>query len=387
MGNLQALGRASFALVILSAVCVFPDSVLAVGEDVKAAEEAVEKAATATAEVLEKAAEKVADKAEKKAAEKEVLKAMRPDERKGPTTVQFFVFVMDIDRIDDADQSFDANVYVRLRWTDRRLADPGGATRMLPLEEVWNPQVLLANRVGLLPAALPEVAEVAPDGTVQYRQRYTGKLSQPLKLSEFPMDKHEFTIQFISAAYTTDHVRFVPGASIGEQKVIGGGIAHELSLPDWKVLSHELLPLAYSPIKELQIAGFALRFEAERFRAYYLWQVLLPLIVVVVMSWSPFWVERGNIGVRLGVATSSVLTLIAHRFVFASLLPRLPYMTRMDHFTVGSTLLVFLALIAVVLTGYLSTKHGEAQARRIDHWARAGFPAAFLLLLGWFLIG
>ena len=102
--------------------------------------------------------EKVADKAEEKAAEKAELKAKRPEEWRGPTTVHFFMFVLDIDAIDDANQSFSANVYVRLRWTDKRLADPGGATRQMPLAEVWNPQVLLANRVGLLPTARSRTA-------------------------------------------------------------------------------------------------------------------------------------------------------------------------------------------------------------------------------------
>jgi hypothetical protein len=392
MINLQAFVRVPIVAVILSGVCVFPASLLAVGEDMQATEEAVEKAAQeaaekATEEVLEKAAEKVVDKAEKKAAEKAELKAKRPDEWRGPTTVHFFLFVLDIDAIDDANQSFSANVYVRLRWTDKRLADPGGATRQMPLEEVWNPKVLLANRVGILPAALPQVVEVKPDGAVQYRQRYTGQLSQPLNLSEFPMDKHTFMIQFISTAYTADQLEFVPDVARAGQSIVGGGIARELSLPDWEMLSHEVLPLAYSPFEGLQMAGFAFRFEAERYRTYFLWQVLLPLAVVVAMSWAPFWVKRGNVGVRLGVATSSILTLIALRFVLANLLPRLPYMTRMDHFTVGSTLLVFLALIAVVSTAYLSDNHREAQARRIDLWARAAFPAAFLLLLGWFSIG
>ena len=391
MRNLKAFRRAAIAAVILSGTCVFPASVLAVGEDVKATEEVVEKAAQEAAEkaaeeVLEKAVEEISDKAEKKAAEKAELKTKRPDEWRGPTTVHFFLFVLDIDAIVDANQSFSANVYVRLRWTDKRLADPGGATRQMPLEEVWNPQVLLANRVGVLPAALPQVVEVKPDGTVQYRQRYTGLLSQPLDLSKFPMDKHTFTVHFISTAYTADQLEFVPDVARAGHSIVGG-IARELSLPDWKVLSHEVLPLAYNPIEDLQIAGFAFRFEAERYRAYYLWQILLPLAMVVAMSWAPFWVERGNVGVRLGVATSSILTLIALRFVFANLLPRLPYMTRMDHFTVGGALLVFLALVAVVSAAYLFDKHREAQALRIDLWARAVFPAAFLLLLGWFLIG
>jgi hypothetical protein len=391
MVNLQAFGRAAIAAVILGGVCMFPASVLAVGEDMKATEEVVEKAAQeaaekATEKVLEKAAEKVVDKAEKKAAEKAELKAKRPDEWRGPTTVHFFVFVLDIDGVDGANQSFSANVYVRLRWTDKRLADPGGATRQMPLEEVWTPQVLLVNRVGILPASLPKVVEVKPDGTVLYRQRYTGQISQPLNLSAFPMDKHTFTIHFISTAYAADQLEFVPDVARAGQHIVGGGIARELSLPDWKMLSHEVLPLAYSPFEDLQMAGFAFRFEAERYRPYYLWQVLLPLTVVVAMSWAPFWVERSNVGVRLGVATSSILTLIALRFVLADLVPRLPYMTRMDHFTVGSTSLLFLALITVVSTAYLSSNHREAQARRIDLWARFTLPAAFLLLVGWFLI-
>jgi branched-subunit amino acid permease len=62
-------------------------------------------------------------------------------------------------------------------------------------------------------------------------------------------------------------------------------------------------------------------------------------------------------------------------------------MTRMDYFTVGSTLLVFIALITVILTSFLAGKNYDAQARRINLWARIAFPAALLLLIGWFVIG
>jgi hypothetical protein len=134
-------------------------------------------------------------------------------------------------------------------------------------------------------------------------------------------------------------------------------------------------------------AGFAFQFEAERYVTYYLWQVLLPLSVVVMMSWTSFWIQRSQPGVRIAVATSSILTLIAQRFVLTNLLPRLPYMTRMDYFTVGSTLLVFLALIGVVTAAYLTANHRDRMAKRVDLLARGVFPAAFLLLLGWFLVG
>ena len=35
------------------------------------------------------------------------------------------VFVLDVDAIDDANQSFTANVYIKLRWKDALRAEPG----------------------------------------------------------------------------------------------------------------------------------------------------------------------------------------------------------------------------------------------------------------------
>jgi len=171
----------------------------------KAAEKAVKKAAEKAAEkttdeVVEKAAERAMEKTAQEEAAKQELKARRPDEWRGATKVHFNIFVLDIDAIDDANQGFMANVYIKLRWKDRRLANPQGSTRQAHLEEVWNPQLILANRQGLVSRSLPEIVQVDPDGTVTYRQRYSGMLSQPLQLANFPMDKHFFTIHFASAA-------------------------------------------------------------------------------------------------------------------------------------------------------------------------------------------
>jgi hypothetical protein len=367
---------------------------------VEAAEKAAESAVGKSVEqAVEKAAEKAVEKTVEAAVEAAVVKASaetalqseqaarRPDEWKGPTRVQFLVFIIDVDDIDDANQNFTANVYIRLRWNDRRLAQPGAPVRQLPLESVWNPRVLIANATGVVPKSLPDVVQVEADGTVIYHQRYTGKFSQPLRLSEFPRDQHTFLVHFVAAGYNSDQMEFIPDVFESDTLLRGGSIADELSLTDWKVLEFEALPLAYRPIKAVHTAGFGARFIAGRQLAYYLWQVVLPMAVVVVMSWAAFWVGRDNVGVRIGVATSSVLTLIANRFVLASLLPRLPYMTRMDYFTVGSTLLVFLALFMVVMIGFLDTKQKEGFARKLDLLSRAAFPSTFLLLLGWFVFG
>lgn len=349
---------------------------------VKAAEKAVEKAAGVAAE---KAVEEAASKAAEEAVAQSELTAKRPDEWLGTTKIHFMVFIIDIDAIDDAGQNFTTNVYLRLRWKDRRLANPGAAIRKMQLDSVWNPRVLLANQTGLISKALPDVVQVDEDGTVIYYQRYTGKLSQPLRLSDFPKDRQPFNVQFVAAGYSEADLEFIPDVSPSDPSLSGGSVADELSLPDWKIVSYTAQKMTYRPIPGISVPGFGLSFEAERYISYYLWQVVLPLGVVVMMSWSPFWLSRRDIGARIGIATSSVLTLIAHRFVLASLLPRLPYMTRMDYLTVGSTLLVMMTLIMVVSIGIMESRNRDKFAGRLDRVARLGFPVAFLSLLGWFL--
>jgi hypothetical protein len=104
------------------------------------------------------------------------------------------------------------------------------------------------------------------------------------------------------------------------------------------------------------------------------------------MSWAAFWVDPSLAGSQISISVSSILTLIAYRFVVRNLLPRLPYMTLMDYFLLASTLLVFLALVEVILTTILARgDHGEL-ARRIDRVCRVAFPAVFLVTFAWLIL-
>jgi len=356
----------------------------------KVAEEAAQKAATQAAEIAatqaaeqaaEKAAERAVQKAAEEAAQKAAIQKERPDQWRGPTTVEFIVFVIDIDNINGAAQTFSANVFIALQWKDERLATDGWATRQMPLEEIWNPRVLLANEGGVVRTTMPRIVEVEPDGTVTYRQRYVGPLSQPLRLSDFPLDQHRFVIQFVAPGYHPYELKFVPSPVPEDPSLVGGGIADLLSLPDWNIIEHQILARPYEPVENLSVAGFAFEFTAKRYFLYYLWQLIVPLSVIVAMSWAAFWIDHTQTGAQIGVATSSVLTMIAYRFVVAGLLPRLPYMTRMDYFVLGSTLLVFLALVQVLLTFQLSRSNRRETARKIYLVSRVAFPAAFVLLL------
>jgi hypothetical protein len=206
----------------------------------------------------------------------------RPNAKGEPTEVSFFVFVLDIDEISGAEQNFTPNVAIRLQWKDDRLAKETKHLRRIPLEEVWNPRVLLANRQFFVKTSLPKVVEVQPDGTVNYRQRYIGPLSQPLRLSRFPFDRHKFRIQFIAISHKAGELKFVPGEAPGTD-LVGGEIADELSLPDWKIEHTEAYSRPYEPVKGIDVAAFDFEITAKRHSLYYIWQIIMPLIFIVMI--------------------------------------------------------------------------------------------------------
>ena len=146
--------------------------------------------------------------------------------------------------------------------------------RIMPLEKIWSPRLALVNQGGNVWESLPKVADVTPDGTVTYRQRYVGHLSQPLMLSDFPMDEHRFTIQLVASGHGIDALEFIP---IVQHGFSGGGISGKLSLTDWEVVNFEASPRPYEPVADLAVPGLAFEFTAKRYFLYYLWQVILPL--------------------------------------------------------------------------------------------------------------
>jgi hypothetical protein len=309
----------------------------------------------------------------------------RPGKYKGPTEVSFYVFVLDIKDIDGSEQNFRANFFVELRWKDETLVKSDKSMRKIPLTKAWNPRLLIANRVGFLPASLPEVLQVSSDGSVKYAQRYVGELSQPLKLSNFPFDRHTFTIQFLSSEYTSDEVKFIAGHPSHNDKSVAGDISEKLSVPDWKVESFKIEARAYEPVKNIEVAGFAFDFTATRYWLYYVWQVFVPLTFIVMMSWACFWIDPTHADAQIAVATGSMLTLIAYRFTLAKFVPQLPYMTKMDYFTLGCTAIVFLTFIEVAFTTVLSYREKHVAGRMMDKYCRWIVPGVFALWTAWSL--
>lgn len=298
----------------------------------------------------------------------------RPNPQQGPTQVQVGIFLLDLDGINSASQSFQANLYFEATWKDPRWVDESrGKTVTRRLDEVWHPRLQLLNQQRVW-SSMPDVVDIEPDGTITQRARLWGDFSQPLDLRDFPFDTQTIEIPVVAAGHSPDQVVLSASAT--------SGIGAKFSVADWKVVDWQMSTDVEVPgPKGAQDAVVAMVLEAERLRGYYWLKVIAPLILIVAMSWAVNWIDPKNTDTKINIAITAMLTLIAYRFATGASLPQIPYLTRLDLFILFSTILIFASLVMVVTTAAFSAKGKPDVSRRIDRVARWGLPLAFIA--GW----
>ena len=290
----------------------------------------------------------------------------RPGAAGGPTEIMASVIMLDLDTVNDANQSYEANVYVELMWTDPRILDEPVAER-----NVWRPRVAIGNRQQAW-SILPESLEVGANGSVRMSQNIWGSFSQPLDLRRFPFDTQVLKVTLLAEA-GSDEVVFV------QHPDSPSGISKALSVPDWDILDISSEGSLFEVSEGIDpIPSFVMTISAKRRHEYYVFTMIVPLVVIVGMAFASFWIDPANFGTKIALASASMLTVVTYRVASVQILPRTNYFTDMDIFIVGCTVLVFLALVSAVVSSVKFREGKEVAARRMDHWARRLAPAAVI---------
>jgi hypothetical protein len=155
------------------------------------------------------------------------------------------------------------------------------------------------------------------------------------------------------------------------------GFAADFTLPEWHVLGIESDVDQVETIRSLRpFSRLVVELEVDRKAGFYLWKVLLPLFVIVALSWSVFWMGGERFAARSRITATGVLTIVAYQFAIGNTLPRVPYLTLMDELMIASFLLIAITVIENLLVAHYQ-ESDPARALRVDRTARWLFPALY----------
>ena len=164
---------------------------------------------------------------------------------------------------------------------------------------------------------------------------------------------------------------------------LGSHVADAYSVADWEVTSYRTEISRLELIKGYSTQVFEMVIEVDRHANHYLIKVIIPLLLIVTMSWAVFWIDPAESGSQLSVSVTIFLTMIAYHIALASKLPEIPYLTRIDVFLFSATVLVFLSMLEVLVTSRLVYLGKVSTARWVDRMARFVFPGA-TVFVAWY---
>ncbi len=311
-----------------------------------------------------------------------------PPRQVGPVVVRAGFALRDINEIDDVVETFEFSGVLTLIWNDPRQAfDPAlagvnekvfqGSYQFNELATGWYPQVVLRNESGLFQKS-GVVLRVQPDGTSTLIETITAAAESDFDMKWFPFDSQRLEIVFEVLGFDRNEI-VLESASTAAGEVL----ANTARIPQWTITG------AGTSVREgsLSYAGggiasaFVVRVDVERQSFYIRRLVSFPLIVIVLLSFSVFWMDRASLGDRISVSFIGLLTGVTYQLVMGSVLPRISYVTLMHGFLTLSFLTMCATVVINLVVGALDQQGRSALGDRIDRRCRWMFPLGYFGLI------
>jgi hypothetical protein len=303
----------------------------------------------------------------------------------GPLVVKVGFDLRHINAIDDEAETFEFDAVLTLEWRDARQAfDPGavGASEKLyqgdyQFDEVftgWFPQVVLVNGSGLYETR-GVLLRVRPDGSLRLVEALTATARTRLDLVAYPFDSQRLEAEFEVLGFGTSEVAL---------EAIPPTPPSQIRLPQWHFTGLDTA-VRTRPASRAGARGEASTYVAsvsmDRDPLFVIRLVVLPLTLIVMLSWVVFWMDQSSVGDRVSVSFIGILTVVAYQIVLIELLPSISYMTWINGFLNMSFAIVGASVVVNLWVSRLDRRGLTERGNLIDQRCRWIFPATYFGLL------
>ena len=310
-----------------------------------------------------------------------------PPKDDGPVVVRASFELQDIDEISEENETFEFTGVLTLKWQDKRQAfDPAvvgvsekiyqGDFQFNELSPSWYPQVILVNssesfeQQGI-------VLRVLPDGTQTLMAKLTAVAKTEFNLRRYPFDEQRLEAVFEILGFDDSEVVL----EVDSELPVSAG---RVWVPQWTItgigMSIRDHAASHTGGRDVESA-LVVSVDVQRKYFYVTRLVILPLIVIVLLSFSVFWMDRASLGDRISVSFIGILTAVAYQVVMNDILPRIAYPTWINGFLNVSFLLMVGTVIINLVVGALDQRGRHDLAHRVDYACRWIFPVFYFGLV------
>ncbi|XP_045887368.1 glycine receptor, alpha 4a isoform X2 [Micropterus dolomieu] len=136
-------------------------------------------------------------------------------------------------------------------------------------------------------------------------------------------------------------------------------VADDLTLPQFVLKEEKDLGYCTKHYNTGKFTCIEVKFHLERQMGYYLIQMYIPSLLIVILSWVSFWINMDAAPARVGLGITTVLTMTTQSSGSRASLPKVSYVKAIDIWMAVCLLFVFAALLEYAAVNFVSRQHKE----------------------------
>lgn len=282
------------------------------------------------------------------------------------------------------DEFFSIVGSMAMEWTDPALAfspDTCSCTRKIYTEKEFDrfladvngkwPDFTFFNQQGNR-WVQNRVVVAESNGHMTYFERFSTNFQVDFDFRQFPFDTQQFPIR-VDMLYPEQTYYFsdMPGFS---------EISQEHGEDEFIITGFDTVITSVQSSTNSTVSRFTFQYEAPRHLNYYILQIFVPILLIVMISWWTFFLK--DYGKRIEVAAGNVLLFIAFSFSLTENYPRLGYMTFLD--AIMAMIFIVNALV-LIYNIYMRKSEMAGQIERVEKiddvmdWL---YPVLYVVSLG-----
>tara|TARA_Y100000996_G_scaffold393401_1_gene356892 strand:+ start:247 stop:1788 length:1542 start_codon:yes stop_codon:yes gene_type:complete len=246
---------------------------------------------------------------------------------------------------DKGDFSYEECVYTTDKWRelDYVLPDYG-----IVFNNVVKSDQTLQNEDYFIHPIFKEVNSDLEESYIDIYYRFEGTktIRNNFNLRAFPFDRQILSLSLYQSRYSLEQSDTAP--TDWTQRDLERYANQKDPIQGWKIVDYKM---NYKPNYDSNYDdwsdGIEYKIVVERKSKYYVFKIILPIILILIVCWSSIYITPREIESRLTITIVCLLSLIAYNFVIDSDLPKLEYLTIMDH-------IILLSYIYAAIPNFLS---------------------------------
>nr|XP_022291068.1 glycine receptor subunit alpha-4-like isoform X1 [Crassostrea virginica] len=318
--------------------------------------------------------------------------------------VNVSLYVNSIDSISEQSMDFTMNAFVEQEWCDPRLifyemiTDEYFELDSRFMVKVWVPDLYFTNekRADFHSVTVPnKMLHLYNNGCIRYRLRVSLTASCPMNLQKYPMDTQICSLYLQSFAFTRKTIEFL--WKVDKAVVTGSSV----ELPQFTLVDTVTKGTCNENIGGSDFTCIQVDFNLRRNTGFYMIQIYIPTIMIVLLSWVSFWLSIDAVPARISLGILTVLTMTTQKGAAISSLPRVSYVKAIDVWMAVCLAFVFAALLEFAFVNVMQRREqefddcslgdnkmngsvnnrrfsgGKREAQRVDNVSRIIFPMIF----------